>query len=296
MNIIASLDTDPFIGQNIGTATIVKELARGGMAVVFVGYQRTLKRQIAVKVLPKIKLDLQKIESFQTEAEAAAILSHPNIIPIYEVGDTEDFLFFTMQLVQGTTLSTILKKAQKQILPAKRILPVKQTLKMVIQILEALDYAHHQSIIHLDIKPGNILIEKHTGRPLITDFGIARVMRGQIQEGHLTAGSPLYMAPEQIINTTVDSKTDIYATGIMLFQMLVPVLPIPRFDSHGSLLEFKLLNEGGIFLQQPSEINPVLGKDMDRIIRKATAYQPENRYLTCHEFIKDLQWYERRAL
>jgi serine/threonine-protein kinase len=104
------------------------------------------------------------------------------------------------------------------------------------------------------------------------------------------------MAPEQIINTTVDSKTDIYATGIMLFQMLVPVLPIPRFDSHGSLLEFKLLNEGGIFLQQPSEINPVLGKDMDRIIRKATAYQPENRYLTCHEFIKDLQWYERRAL
>ncbi len=266
------------------------------MAVVFIGYQRTLKRRIAVKVLPKINLDRHKIESFQTEAEAAAILSHPHIIPIYEVGETEDFLFFTMQLVQGTALSDILRNAQKQILPGKRIPPTTQTVKTIIQILDALDYAHGQDIIHLDIKPGNIMVEKHTSRPLITDFGVARILGGQISAGPIAAGSPLYMAPEQIIDSKVDGRTDIYATGMMLFDMLVAELPIPKFESYKALLEYKLLNEEGFFLLQPSEINPVLGKDMDKIIKKATAYKPENRYATCSEFIKDLQGYERTVL
>ena len=296
MSVIENLDSDQFIGQNIGTATIVKELARGGMAVVFIGYQRTLKRQIAVKVLPKINLDRHKIESFQIEAEAAAILSHPNIIQIYEVGDTENFLFFTMQLVQGTTLSNILRIHQKQILPSRRILPVKKTIETIIRVLDALDYAHAQGIIHLDIKPDNIMVEKHTGRPLITDFGIARVARGQANGGPVTAGSPLYMAPEQIIDTKVDARTDIYAAGIMLFQMLVSELPIPKFESYEALLEQKLLNEKGLFLRQPSELNPVLSKDMDKLINKATAYKPEDRYATCSEYIKDLQWYQRRVL
>lgn len=291
-----ALNVDRFIGRNIGTATIVKELARGGMAVVFIGYQRTLKRQIAVKVLPKNDLNQHKIESFQIEAEAAAILSHPNIIQIYEVGDTDDFLFFTMQFVQGATLSKILRNTQKRPLPTRRILPVKQTVDIIIQVLDALDYAHCQDIIHLDIKPGNIMVEKHTNRPLITDFGIARVMRGQVNQGQTAAGSPLYMAPEQIINAQVNGRTDIYAAGIMLFQMLVAALPMLPFDSHESLLEHKLLNEDGIFLQQPSEINPALSKDMDKIIQQATAYKPEKRYATCREFIKDLKWYERRVL
>jgi serine/threonine-protein kinase len=296
MNAIENLNANRFIGRQIGTATIVKELARGGMAVVFIGYQRTLKRRIAVKVLPKADLNQQRLESFQTEAEAAATLSHPNIIQIYEVGDTEDFLFFTMQLVQGKMLSTILNRAKKQILPTKRVLPVKQTVETIIQVLDALDYAHRQDIVHLDIKPDNIMVENHTGRPLITDFGIARVMRGQANGGPTTAGSPLYMAPEQIIDSKIDGRADIYAVGIMLFQMLVPALPIPRFDSHESLLRHKLLSEDGIFLQQPSEINPVLSRDMDMMIRKSTAYTPENRYATCREFIKDLHWYERRVL
>lgn len=296
MNSIQSLNVERFIGRQVGTAIILKELARGGMAVVFIAYQRTLKRHIAVKVLPKSNLSDQKVEFFQTEAEAAAILSHPNIIQIYEVGETEDFLFFTMQLVQGITLLEILKNAKKQILPSKRILPLNQTVNTIIQVLEALNYAHQQEIIHLDIKPENILVEMHTNRPLISDFGIARVMRGKQYDTQTTGGSPLYMAPEQIIGATVDGRTDIYAAGIMLFQMLVPELPIPHFASFESLLEHKLLNKEGIFLKAPSTINPILNKDMDKIIRRATAYEPDQRYATCKDFIKDLQWYKRRVL
>lgn len=296
MNSIESLNINRFIGRRIGTATILKELARGGMAVVFIAYQRTLKRQIAVKVLPSNNLNHQKLEFFQTEAEAAAILSHPNIIQIYEVGETDDFLFFTMQLVQGTTLSKILKMAKQQILPSKRILPLNQSIKIIIQVLDALGYAHQQDIIHMDIKPENILVEKHTNRPLISDFGIARVMRDNDYDKQTTGGTPLYMAPEQIISSSVDGRTDIYAAGIMLFQMLVSALPIPSFDSYESLLEHKLLKREGIFLQEPSEINPILHRDMDKIIRKATAYEPDQRYAKCKDFIKDLQWYERRVL
>ena len=105
MESIRNLNFDNFIGQKVGTATLLKEYARGGKAVIFVAYQRSLKRQIAVKILPKSLLTPLAAERFQQEAEAAAILSHPNIVPIYEVGDTEDFLFFTMQLVKGRPIS-----------------------------------------------------------------------------------------------------------------------------------------------------------------------------------------------
>ena len=101
MGAIAKINVDHLIGKEVGTATILKELARGGMAIVFIAYQRTLKRQIALKILPKKLMTPKTARRFQSEAESAAILSHPNIIPVYEVGETDDFLFFTMQLVQG---------------------------------------------------------------------------------------------------------------------------------------------------------------------------------------------------
>ena len=296
MNAIESLNVNRFIGQRIGTATILKELARGGMAVVFIAYQQTLKRQIAVKVLPKINLTPQKAEFFQTEAEAAAILSHPNIIQIFEVGETDEFLFFTMQLVQGATLSKIMEMAKNHMVPSKRILPLNITLQIMMQVLDALDYAHQNDIIHMDVKPENILLENHSKRPLVSDFGIARVLRGEDHDDQTAGGSPLYMAPEQIIGSTVDGRTDIYAAGVMLFQMLVPVLPLPDFDSYESLLEQKLLNKAGIFQQEPSDLNPTLEKDMDKIVRRATAYDPEQRYATCQDFLKDIKWYQRRLL
>jgi serine/threonine-protein kinase len=296
MTSIASYKVDHLIGQQVGTSTLLKELARGGMAIVFIAYQRTLKRQIAVKILPKSLITAQAAERFQQEAEAAAILSHPNIIPVYEVGETDEFLFFTMQLVQGHALSKYMKAAQRNIIPSKRTLPLDSVLNLICQILDALDYAHRQGIVHRDIKPGNILIEQHTKRPLITDFGIAKIVGSNSTSGTLVHGTPLYMAPEQVVGPNSDNRADIYALAIMLFQMLVPRLPLPPLKAKSDLLKLKLSNRNGIFLKTPSESNPQLNAAMDPIIGKALAYAPGDRYGSCREFLEALENYRRTYL
>jgi serine/threonine protein kinase len=291
---IDSYNTTHLLGKQVGTATIVKELARGGMAIVFIAYQRSLKRRIALKLLPKSLLTPGKAGLFQQEAESAAILSHPNIIPIYEVGETDDFLYLTMQLIQGATLTEILKRIHKQIVPSKRILPLKTTTNLIIQILDALSYAHHYDIVHCDVKPDNIMIDTFTQRPIITDFGIAKVLRGGPADDSKVRGTPLYMAPEQILSEPVDPRADIYAVGVMLFQMLVSGLPIRRYRSSDKLIRDKLLRRDGIFLKKPSEINPQIRTDMDAIVFKATAYIPDGRFGSCREFIADLQHYQSK--
>ena len=293
---IESIKVDHLVGTQVGTSTILRELARGGMAIVFIAFQRTLKRQIAVKILPKSLLTPKSAALFQQEAEAAAILSHPNIIQIYEVGETDEFLFFTMQLVQGNALTKYMKMAQKNILPSKKTIPLKMTIQVLIQTLDALDYAHSQEIVHRDIKPGNILIEKHTQRAIITDFGVAKVLRGDDSDKPIVQGTPLYMAPEQILGLELDGRADIYAVGTMFFEMLVVELPIPKFKSKVSLVKQKVLNKEGIFQKKPSELNPNLKEDMDRIVRKAVAHNPDDRYGTCREFIKDLEQYRDNFL
>jgi len=291
---IENLDVSHLIGKEIGTSTILSELARGGMAIVFIAYQRTLKRRIAVKILPKTLLTPNKAALFQQEAEAAANLSHPNIVQIFDVGEVDEFIFFTMQLIQGKPLTHFIKTAKKQVLPSKRFLPVKVITQIITQILDALDYAHQQEIIHRDIKPDNIMIEKHTQRPIITDFGVASFLRNPKEENSIARGSPLYMPPEQILNESTDCRSDIYAVGTMLFEMLVPVLPIPKFDSYEVLLKQKLLNRNGIFLKKPSELNPFINMVMDKIVLKAIAYEPEKRYTNCREFKNLLEGYQRK--
>ena len=293
---IESYKSDHLIGIKIGTSTVISELARGGMAIVLIAYQRTLKRRIAVKILPKTFLTSKTAKLFQREAESAAILSHPNIIPIYEVGETEEFLFFTMQLVQGYALTNLLEMIKKKVIPTKRILPLKQTVQIMSQILDALQYAHQQDIIHRDIKPDNILIEKHNHRPIITDFGVVKILQEEDEDHSMVGGTPLYMAPEQIIGETNGGQTDIYAAGIMLYQMMVPELPLPSFDTPDAMLKYKLLNKGGFFSKRPSELNPSLNREMDKIVEMAIAYKSENRYKNCQEFKSRLEWYLQRYL
>ena len=296
MSDIKSIRTEKFIGLNVGTATILKELGRGSMAIVFEAYQRTLKRKIAVKILPKAMLTPKTAERFQQEAEAAAVLSHPNIIPIYEVGETSDFLFMSMQRVNGRDLMQYIKKTKKNIVPGKRFLPLLPAFNITIKVLEALDYAHQQGVVHRDIKPPNILIEKHTNRPLVSDFGTARFTKGDEWGEEYVLGTPLYMAPEQVSNTSVDGRADIYAVGVMLFQMLVEALPIPAYDSMISLLKQKEKKKDGIFLKQPSQLNPVLDPSIDRIIGKALAYEPAERFSNCREFVTVMKQYRNEHL
>ena len=296
MSELKSIPSETYIGLNVGTSTILKELGRGSMAIVFEAYQRTLKRRIAVKILPKKLMTPNTAERFQQEAEAAAILTHPNIIPIYEVGETADFLYMSMQRVNGKDLLRYVKQAKKNIIPSKRVLPLIPSLSIVINVLEALDYAHHQGVVHRDIKPPNILIEDPTKRPLVSDFGTARFIKGDELGEEYILGTPLYMAPEQISTTDVDGRADIHAVGVMLFQMLVEKLPIIKYDSMVSMLKHKQDTKEGIFLKRPSQLNPRLDDVVDKIIAKAVAYDPDKRFQSCDEFIKVLKEYRKKRL
>ncbi len=296
MTSIKELNLDYLIGQEVGTATILRELARGGSAIVFVAFQRTLKRQIAVKILPKALLTAETAERFQMEAESAAILSHPNIIQIYEVGATDDFLFFAMQLVQGKSLADYLKAARKHVLPSRRILPVKTTVDILRKVLDALDYAHHQNLIHRDIKPGNVLFETHSKRPIVLDFGIAKTLRGPNEDSSVIQGTPVYMAPEQILNQGIDGRTDVYAAGVMLFEMLVSKLPMPPWDTARSLLQMKLDRKNKLFLKRPSELNEAIHPDLDEIVLKAVSFYPDTRFSDCREFLECLEEYKAEYL
>jgi serine/threonine-protein kinase len=293
MKSIEDVQLDHLIGMEVGTSTILKELARGGSAAVFIAFQRTLKRQIAIKILPKSLLTPETAERFQMEAESAAILSHPNIIPIYEVGETGEFLFIAMQLIQGQSLWHYIKAAKKNVLPSRRYIPVDTTVTIMVQILDGLDYAHQQNIIHRDIKPGNILMESRSRRPIILDFGIARVSQGLEHGSSAIQGTPSYMPPEQIRNETPDRRADIYASGIMLFEMLVSDLPLPKIDSL-ELLLLKLEKKDRLFETKPSEMNPKIYPDMNKIVLKAISFEPEDRFASCAEFRQALLDYQNR--
>ena len=292
---IRSANFDHLVGLEVGTCTLLRELARGGMAVVFVAFQRTLKRQIAVKILPKSSMTQEAAEGFRMEAETAAILSHPNIVPIYEVGETDEFLFFTMQLIQGRPISQLISRVRRHVVPSKRFLPIQATLDMVRRVLDALDYAHRQDIVHRDIKPANILIEKDSGRPMITDFGIANLTRGTDLSSRAIQGTPVYMAPEQIVTTDLDGRADIYAAGVLLFEMLTSRLPLPPHESKRELMKMKIEMRDRFFQEVPSTINPSVNEGLDKIVRKATAFRPDDRFSDCREFMEHLESFQGRA-
>ncbi len=289
MTAITKIDLSHLIGREVGTSTLLKELDRGAMAVIFIAFQRTLKRQIAVKILPKSLLTKASAEMFQQEAEMAAILSHPNIIQVYEVGDTEEFLFFTMQLIQGKPLTYFIERARKHVIPSRRFLDVSTTLNLVLAVLDALSYAHGQDIIHRDVKASNILIEEHTRRPILMDFGISKSVRDPESGKTAILGTPVNMAPEQILGRDLDGRTDVYATGVLLFQMLVSRLPLAPHETTRDLLRLKMNDR--LFIKTPSEMNPALTEDMDRIVRRSIALNPAERYADCREFADDLRAY-----
>jgi serine/threonine-protein kinase len=291
-----NMDLSHLIGEKIGSSTLLKEIARGSMGAVFVGYQSSLKRQIAVKVLPKSIMTPLTGKIFQQEAELAAILSHPNIIPVYEVGDAGDFLYLAMQLVKGHALSYYIERAHKNVLPSRRTLPINTTFKIVVNILNALDYAHSQNIIHRDIKPGNILIESYENRPIIVDFGLAHVSQKPDETSNMIVGTPMYMAPEQIMDPEVDARADLYASATMLFEMLTPEPLFAEISSIQEILEKKMEERNGLFVKKVSEMNPGLNKEIDRILSKALSFDPESRYATCRDFRLNLERYSEQNL
>ncbi len=295
MTNLTSIDLSQYIGANIGTVTLVKLLGKGAMGAVFIGYQATLKRQVAVKILPKSLTSSTRAQNmFRDEAETVGILAHPNIVPVYEMGETSDFFFQVMQLVVGHDLRTIIAKARKHPVPTKRILPVSETIQYICQILDALGYAHEEGVFHQDIKPANILIDDRFKRPLVADFGIARTIWAEYSSTQKIVGTPMYMSPEQASCGAIDGRTDIYSVGAILMEMTAGVLPIHK-ESLVDMIKRKRNEPDTFFIARPSEINPSIDRDLEAIITKAIAAHPNNRFADCLEFKTSLEAYVRNC-
>lgn len=285
---IRSYDVTQLIGQDLGGTTVLKLLGRGAMGAVFVAFQKSLKRQVAVKVLPKSVATTELSRSqFLDEAETIAALSHPYIIPIFEMGETTDVYYQVMQLVQGSDLNNIIRNHLKHPVPSQRLIPIGTTISLIVSVLEGLSYAHAEGVIHQDMKPANILIEQKTRRPLIADFGIARTAQAEYKAQGLIVGTPLYLAPEQASAQATDARADIYSMGVILFEMLAGAIPVNQ-ETAKQLLIRKVRNPSTVYTRRPSECSPIVNAEMERIILKAVAPRREDRYQSCSEFIADL--------
>lgn len=280
------------IGREFGNVTIVKELGRGAMGAVFAGFQKSLKRQVAVKLLPKSLATTSKArQQFRDEAETIAILHHPNIVPIYDTGEDEDFYYQVMQHIDGEDLGQIIDNQLKHPVRHKRLLPVTTAIRIMTDVLDGLGYAHEEGVIHQDMKPGNIMIESRRRRPLIVDFGIAKTAKMDFWAKGLIVGSSVYLSPEQAVARDTDYRTDIYSMGVILFELLAGILPLRPDEDEKTLLMRKLRAPDTVFSKRPTECSPHINTAMENIILRATATRLEKRYRDCHAFRNDLlQW------
>jgi serine/threonine-protein kinase len=266
------------IGRRLGNYDIVEEIGRGGMAVVYRAYQRSLNRHVAIKVLaPQLSFDQQFVERFQREARAAAKLQHPNIVVIHDVAHQQGVYFIVMELLEGRTL--------KQLIEEKGSLSPERATRIVEQMASALDYAHLQGFVHRDVKPANIFVGKDD-RATLTDFGIAKAA---FETQHLTRtgmliGTPEYMSPEQAEGGKVDYRTDLYALGVVLYQMLAGRVPFQSTTPHATL-------HAVIYEPPPSlrQIRPNLSPAVESVVLKAIEKQPAQRYQGGSEMVAALE-------
>jgi len=284
-------DPKSFIGKEINNITLLEVLGRGAMGAVFVGYQKSLKRKVALKIFPKSATagGTFKIH-FREEAEIVSVLHHPNIVTIYDMGETDEFLFISMLLVSGEDLRSMIYRQKLHPIPAKKLIPPNTVVSIMIPILDALAYAHEEGVIHQDIKPGNILIEERTQRPYLADFGIARSAMNEDYASTVIMGTPLYISPEQINEEPADARSDIYSAGIVLYEALAGKLPFQKTTME-ILLNLKASTPDELFAIPPSEFCKSIDTDLEKIILKAVASNPDERFQTCSGFCSALKEY-----
>jgi serine/threonine-protein kinase len=267
------------MAARLGHYDIVDELGRGGMGVVYKGYEPALGRYVAIKVLSSAMAhDPVFVERFLREARAMAALSDPHIIQIYFIGQDEDQVFFAMEFIDGDSLSGWLKRETK--------LPTSEALKILLQASQGLAAAHAEGVIHRDIKPGNIMINQR-GVVKVADFGIA-LASNDISSSKLTStgalvGTPGYLPPEVCLGKAVDHRSDIFALGIVLFETLTGRMP---FNDESPLKLMLSIVESDI--PDIREFNPDVDEETVRILTRMLEKDPSNRYQSCEQLNADL--------
>jgi serine/threonine-protein kinase len=273
-----------WIGKTVGKVRIEKEIAKGGMAEVYLGMHLTLDRPVAVKVMhAHVETDPDLQSRFAREAKVVAGLRHPNIVQIFDFDTADGHPYIVMEYLGGPTLAAYLRELHSR----KQRLPPAQVARLLITIATALDYAHEQGVIHRDIKPGNIILHNRARNfsvdqpiteqtePVLTDFGLVRIAQAATQTASgAISGTPAYISPEQAQGLKVDHRSDIYSLGVVLYEIVAGHTPFEA-DTSWTLI-FKHINE-------PPPAIAGLQPAVQRVIDRALAKKPEDRYQTARQ-------------
>src|SRR5262245_59962693 len=268
----------PMLGE-LGDYELLEEIGRGGQGVVFRARQKSLNRIVALKVIRlgqwASKVHLKR---FRLEAEAAARLEHPGIVPIHEVGERDGSCYFSMKFVEGGQLDEVVRRTP---------MSIRQAAELIARVAHTVHYAHEHGILHRDIKPGNILLDAKS-EPHLTDFGLARLVESEssVTQTLDVLGTPSYMAPEQAVgnNAAVSSATDVYGLGAVLYQLLTSHPPVAGGTTYETI---KLVLDTEP--RQPRSLNPKIDRDLSTICLKSLEKDPKRRYSSALSLAEDLE-------
>jgi tRNA A-37 threonylcarbamoyl transferase component Bud32 len=258
---------EPTVGRAFGPYQVTGPIGAGGMASVYRAYQPGMDRYVAIKVLPPAyALDSRFVERFRREARTIARLEHAHIVPVYDFGEADGSLYLVMRLFESGTLYDRMK--QGPLSPA-------EIARIFNQIGDALDYAHSQGVIHRDLKPTNVLLDRR-GDCYLSDFGIAKLLEGTaFTTSGSVLGTPQYASPEQVFGQPVDHRTDLYALGVMLYEMVTGKLPFEADTPMGLVMKHAQETPA-----PPRTHNPSISPELEAVILKALAKNPDDRYQT----------------
>jgi predicted Ser/Thr protein kinase len=265
-----------------GRYDLREELGRGAMGVVFHGFDPMIGRDVAVKTLRLSEAGTglsreELIGRFQTEARAAGLLAHPNIVVVFDAGEEGGLFYITMEFVEGRSLQSLIDAHQP--------FPVPRVLKLMEQVCSALDFAHQHNVVHRDIKPANLMLTSDD-TVKITDFGTAKILQfGTAQTAHVM-GTPSYMSPEQVKGSPVDGRSDIFSLGVILYELMTGEKPFP--GENITTVMYKIINEEPI---PPRSLDSSIHPGLSAVISRALAKDPAARYQSCHELLGALKNY-----
>ncbi|MGH2545214.1 MAG: serine/threonine-protein kinase, partial [Ardenticatenaceae bacterium] len=269
---------DPWIERQLGRYTLRRKIGSGGSGAVYAAWDEKLEREVALKVMvPAPGAPPDFLERFRQEAVLTARMNHPNIVPIYDVGEDQGIFYIAMRLLSGRSLGDLLAE--------RGSLPPNEAIQITLPLAQALSYAHQRGIVHRDIKPANVLFDDEE-RPMLVDFGIAKALDAAGERLTLTGttiGTPAYMSPEQAAGGTIDYRSDIYSLGILLYQM---VAGRPPFQGNAPTVMRAHLFD---MPPPPSEFRPELGRDLEKVILKAIAKKPEDRFSSMDDMMDALR-------
>jgi serine/threonine-protein kinase len=266
-----------------GRYEITGEVGRGAMGVVYRATDPFIGRTVAVKTLQLSEQGTgltreELLNRFQTEARAAGLLTHPNIVVVYDAGEEEGLFFITMELVEGKSLQALLDCGQ--------LFPLPRVFRIMEQACSALQFAHDRNIVHRDIKPANLMLTPDD-TVKVTDFGTAKILQfGTVNQTAHVMGTPSYMSPEQVKGKVVDQRSDIFSLGVLLYEMVTGEKPFP--GQNITTVIYKIVNEEPV---APRQLDPSIHPGLNAIILKALAKEPAQRYQHCRDLMDDLRNY-----